>query len=223
MLEKDDLFLTYSCLNSWRNEAGNDTDSLFAFFNSGEHSGASQPHRHLQLLPVEDMVDTSGDGWDLLCNSMVSPCHATLPLLQNPRLPFVHYGIKLRAESDAHSLHNSYVLLLKAALASITGDTSLSNVDAVSIDQDGQTTFSYNLAMTTEVMAILPRKQDAAVMANSSDGYVFVNGTILAGTLMVRDEGDWSQLHQDPELVLSVLDEITYPRTRPVHDAKQNL
>lgn len=43
-------------------------NQLFAFFNSGKHSGASQPHRHIQFLPVEEMVDDAnpGKGWRLL-------------------------------------------------------------------------------------------------------------------------------------------------------------
>jgi ATP adenylyltransferase len=41
LLEEDDLAVTFACLQAWR-KCGLD---LFAFFNSGEHSGASQPHR----------------------------------------------------------------------------------------------------------------------------------------------------------------------------------
>ena len=37
-------------------------EELFGFFNSGQYSGASQPHRHIQFLPVESM--RSGLGKD---------------------------------------------------------------------------------------------------------------------------------------------------------------
>jgi sulfate adenylyltransferase (ADP) / ATP adenylyltransferase len=64
-LEAEDLFATYSCLKGW--EEGNNSTiskSLFAFFNSGTQSGASQPHRHIQFLPVESILEGYGqDGW----------------------------------------------------------------------------------------------------------------------------------------------------------------
>jgi ATP adenylyltransferase len=70
VLEQEDLEATYACLKAWENS--NQT-SLFAFFNSGEHSGASQPHRHLQFLPVENMRESDATrGWDLLIDLVFS-------------------------------------------------------------------------------------------------------------------------------------------------------
>jgi ATP adenylyltransferase len=75
LLEEQDLGATYSCLSEWEAGTGVDTNSrrprLFAFFNSGEHSGASQPHRHIQFLPVEDMAaGQESDGWTLLVDDI---------------------------------------------------------------------------------------------------------------------------------------------------------
>ena len=65
LLEEEDLTATAACLRAW--EDGFDGgQKLFAFFNSGKHSGASQPHRHIQFLPVEDMTGKGGEGWRLL-------------------------------------------------------------------------------------------------------------------------------------------------------------
>lgn len=73
MLQEDDLAATYACLKAWKGQTTDDSRRrLFAFFNSGEHSGASQPHRHLQFLPVEAM--RSGEkpsDWDLLMDQIV--------------------------------------------------------------------------------------------------------------------------------------------------------
>jgi len=67
VLEEDDLEAAYACLKAWEGGSDSKQRSLFAFFNSGEHSGASQPHRHLQFLPVENMHDGKAtSGWDLL-------------------------------------------------------------------------------------------------------------------------------------------------------------
>lgn len=73
VLEQDDLEATYACLKAWQAGTSSKQKHLFAFFNSGEHSGASQPHRHLQFLPVESMRDGDAMGdWDLLIDLILS-------------------------------------------------------------------------------------------------------------------------------------------------------
>jgi ATP adenylyltransferase len=73
VLEQDDLEATYACLKAWQDETSNMQKRLFAFFNSGEHSGASQPHRHLQFLPVENMRNGEvTSGWELLIDLILS-------------------------------------------------------------------------------------------------------------------------------------------------------
>ena len=70
-LEQDDLEATYACLREWQVASG-EKKRLFAFFNSGDHSGASQPHRHIQFLPVEGMRDRdASNGWQLLIDSIL--------------------------------------------------------------------------------------------------------------------------------------------------------
>jgi ATP adenylyltransferase len=55
-LEADDLAATLACLKEWEKpSADGTTGRLFAFFNSGSNSGASQAHRHVQFLPIDDM------------------------------------------------------------------------------------------------------------------------------------------------------------------------
>lgn len=77
LLEEDDLALTHACLKAWDGSgddgAGATTHRLFAFFNSGARSGASQPHRHVQFLPVEEMggVGEAG-GWGLLADRVLA-------------------------------------------------------------------------------------------------------------------------------------------------------
>ena len=76
VLEQDDLEATYACLKAWEEGVPSGTGTgrgrLFAFFNSGDYSGASQPHRHLQFLPVNSMHEgEKSSGWDLLVDSVV--------------------------------------------------------------------------------------------------------------------------------------------------------
>jgi ATP adenylyltransferase len=69
LLEADDLGTAYECLKAYRENG----EELFGFFNSGEHSGASQPHRHIQFLPVESMRSgiEVGKSWEILADSLV--------------------------------------------------------------------------------------------------------------------------------------------------------
>jgi ATP adenylyltransferase len=73
VLEQDDLEATYACLKAWHDGTGSKQRRLFAFFNSGDHSGASQPHRHLQFLPIDSMLeDEVTSSWDLLIDLILS-------------------------------------------------------------------------------------------------------------------------------------------------------
>lgn len=74
-LEEDDLVAAFACLTAWSKSAepGRTASRLFAFFNSGEHSGASQQHRHIQFIPVEDLLrDAVDKEWSLLADNIMS-------------------------------------------------------------------------------------------------------------------------------------------------------
>lgn len=214
LLESDDLYLSHACLRAWE-DAGH---SLFAFFNSGEYSGASQPHRHVQFLPVEDMEGEAeggnGDTWGLLCNTMNTPAHPDLPLLHNPALPIVHFAVNLEDDPSPRIILDKYLLLLKAALTGISGTMELNTLDEAQIQVDGRTTFSYNLAMTSKLMAILPRRAESSRIPNVNEGSVAINGTILAGTMMVKAEDEWSRLRQNPALAQQILRDVSFPRSQ---------
>ncbi len=68
LLEEEDLGAAYECLSAYQE----DGQELFGFFNSGEHSGASQPHRHIQFLPVESMKSgiEKKDSWGVLADEL---------------------------------------------------------------------------------------------------------------------------------------------------------
>ena len=59
---------------------------------------------------------------------------------------------------------------------------------------------SYNLAMTTRRMMICPRRSEGAMIPTNNQGTakqigpIAVNGTLLAGTLMVKTEEEWDAL-----------------------------
>jgi ATP adenylyltransferase len=70
LLERSDLGAAYACLKTYRDNG----EELFGFFNSGKASGASQPHRHIQFLPVESMRSgiEAGIKWDILADNLIN-------------------------------------------------------------------------------------------------------------------------------------------------------
>ena len=214
LLEKDDLVLTHACLRAWQGAVRRDgsfSSRLFAFFNSGEHSGASQVHRHLQFLPENDMAGADNYDWKVLIDRMSIRAHPSLPLFQDPTLPILHFSSPLDQTISDSDLHQKYILLIKAAM-SATQYPGQPLKEDLAIDRKGKTLISYNLAMTTEKIAIFPRCQEAvAIPGAGPESSVAINGTILAGTLMVKDETEWDILRQNHSLLDGMLTSIGYP------------
>ena len=74
--------------------------------------------------------------------------------------------------------------------------------------------------MTLSTMMIAPRKVETATVpvdpAAASDtvdpGIISLNGTILAGTLMVKAEAEWDSLRLHPENLNRALSDVGFPR-----------
>ena len=228
VLELDDLDATYSCLRAWRNgDAVRSLSRLFAFFNSGEHSGASQAHRHLQFLPVDEMSGMQPQaGWVLLIDRMNEKVPGNPDLLQDTSLPFCHYATKIPPEPSPQQLLQTYLMLYHSAVNAvedIKGKVAGAGEISPALDVKGEAAISYNLAITEELMAICPRRAEAAkVPSETADGLVAINGTILAGTLMVKDEGEWHSLQEDGSLLDGVLTSVGVPSTEGLKDSTVN-
>ncbi|KAJ5555666.1 ATP adenylyltransferase C-terminal [Penicillium sp. DV-2018c] len=231
ILDKADLEATYECLKAWNADGdgsssanGSSSKSLFAFFNSGDDSGASQPHRHLQFLPVEAMRQPGPESWhpliDLLGGQPTSPGPSSTSKFHHLQgLPFAHFALPLPSNPSANVLHSIYLKLYKAAAAATRGQSP--GEDTEQSPTAGPASISYNLAMTRSMMMICPRRHETALISVdcatagevADAGVLSLNGTILAGTLMVKAEGEWDSLRQNPEQLVQVLASIGYPRT----------
>ncbi|OJD15421.1 hypothetical protein AJ78_04321 [Emergomyces pasteurianus Ep9510] len=221
LLEKVDLQATFQCLKAWQKHEGPaGSKRLFAFFNSGEHSGASQPHRHLQFLPVETMAQPIEGRWTPLIDGH---CSST-SVFDHPscfNLPFACYAVNLPAEPSAEELLDSYLRLYAMAVkaAKRSQDSQLNSGDSKNFQIDGPAIISYNLAMTTSRMMICPRKSEFAWLPidpkhrdqTQETGLVRLNGTILAGTLMVKAVAEWDILRNQPDILEHVLQAIGFP------------
>ncbi|KAG9630546.1 HIT-like protein, partial [Aureobasidium melanogenum] len=218
MLEQDDLAATHACLKAWEDNKQN--GKLFAFFNSGEHSGASQAHRHLQFLSVDEMKRDQQDAssWDPLIERMLqAPAKEAKELRTSPDLPFTHYATQLPQDPSPDTLYSIYNRLYEAAAAAVRSYISSNQNSGLELhpSEGGSSPISYNLAMTTSTMAIVPRRNEGASIKNGQGvevGSVALNGTLLAGTLMVKLEDEWNTLREDELQLDGILTAIGIPR-----------
>lgn len=195
VLEEDDIAAAYACVEAYAREG----QELFVFFNSGEHSGASQPHRHLQLLPVARMKDgleqvERGGSWSVLADK--------LEVLEQP-LPFAVLTSAATPDMSVKARHEAYVDMYKRAVKAVSPEAEAPG--------EGKAKISYNFAMTRTSMAICPRTAEGAVIRNKMDvevGQVALNGTLLAGTALVKSQAEWDALVENPGLLHGVLKEI---------------
>ncbi|KAL5119514.1 bifunctional AP-4-A phosphorylase/ADP sulfurylase [Pleosporales sp. CAS-2024a] len=219
VLEQDDLEATYACLQAWQGGPSSKQKRLFAFFNSGEHSGASQPHRHVQFLPVESMREGAAtDSWDLLLDIILSGNSEgpSARLMQHDGLPFTHFARTFSSEPTGVELLSIYEELHHAASESVdqyiaTDPTGF----ALHSTDGGDSPISYNLAMTTTGMVILPRRSEGTMLRRhdgSEIGFVALNGTTLGGTMMVKHVEEWDVLRKEPGMLDSILTAIGVPK-----------
>jgi len=177
--EKQESWLTVEDFHAmwcvWR-----DFDSL-VFYNAGKDAGASQRHKHLQLvplplvpsgvqIPIESVFSTA-----LLNDDLVGKIAA---------FPFVHAFAQLEDLS-------SYSPLDAAQITWEYYDILLDSLGARSRAEDRNTQphQPYNLLLTKQWMLIIPRSQEKFAS-------IAVNSLGFAGTLLVRNEEEMQILKQ---------------------------
>lgn len=116
----------------------------FAFYNCGQQSGASQPHKHIQFM-------TLPNGYTPPIDSIANSSPAFIPSakqepLQDSSLPFAHYVARLPddiSDLNEDDLTMYFSSLLQRALTTLK--------------QNGHNHISYNFCLTTKYMMVVPR------------------------------------------------------------------
>lgn len=204
LLEEGDIGAAYDCLKAYRAEG----EELFGFFNSGEHSGASQPHRHIQFLPVESMRSGVQEttGWSILADSLKG----------EPELPFTYFVSTIPDAATPRQLHNIYISLYeKAFKASQRFSENPGSTSALpKTTRKEESRISYNMGLTDRAMVVCPRVSEGPKI-KSIDGQMIgpiaLNGTVLGGTLLVKSEEEWDALRNEESKLKEVLETIGIP------------
>ncbi|KAL2156620.1 hypothetical protein VTH82DRAFT_1365 [Thermothelomyces myriococcoides] len=226
LLERDDLEVAYACIEAYHNhnsssETNDSGSELYVFFNSGPASGSSQPHRHVQLLPVRRMREGLDDdsAWDVLAGQLLDPA-------VRRRVPFTTFAEPIGPGTD---LLATYLRLYRRACAAVLGPSAAADAAAAAVDVSGsegrpegegkQARVEYNLAMTRDVMAIAPRVVEGTAVTVAEEGgngrkeigRLALNGTVLAGTALVKTQAEWDVLRAEPEQLVEILGRIGVP------------
>jgi ATP adenylyltransferase len=161
-----------------------------AFYNAGREAGASQPHRHLQVLPI----DAIGP---LPIDAVLRFAHPQEPVGAVPGLPFNHAYAPMDPDwtnpekISGASFHACYRQLLRAVGLS---------VDAATGSQ--APTAPYNLLVTRKWAFLVPRSRECF-------RDISINALGFAGSLLVKDRSQAETLRRVGPL--TALRHVTIP------------
>lgn len=213
VLDADDLHATLACIGAYEEgspSGGGEDGALFAFFNCGDHSGASQPHRHIQLLPVEAMRQglPAESPWAVLAGRLDGSVAA----------PFTTFSEGISLETSRGDLYAAYIRLYQKAVAAVKGGGG-------EVPVTGEAAISYNMAMTKDRLVLCPRLAEGDAIKDPATGEVVgklsLNGTMLAGTALVKSEAEWDALRNNPQGLVNVLKGVGVPQPSFIEDTNK--
>lgn len=167
-LTLNDFIALWECLAEY--------DAL-AFYNSAAAAGASQPHKHMQLVPLP-----LGPGMRLPIDPLLATAPATDRIVQAPGLPFAHAVVRLdaahpgTAAETARAAYAHYLEMLRRN--NLLGPGGLPAVLP-----------PYNLLVTRQLMLLIPRTQGAF-------DSVPVNALGFVGSFFVPDEAAYQAIRR---------------------------
>lgn len=148
------------------------------FYNGGAAAGASQPHKHLQLVPLPLYPGKAAYPF-----AQMIPATAQAGAIRHlPDLPFRHAWCRLPAEiGDDMAVAAAMSLALYQRMLAYVGIQPLDTPDGP------RQSSPYNLLMTEQWMLLIPRSRESCK-------HVSVNGLGYVGSLFVQDRDGLDQI-----------------------------
>lgn len=142
-------------------------------------------------------------------------------------LPFAYDSIRIPESVTPQVLLQSYEELYFSAQRTVDEmfpdliRPPLEGLTSVEVGKK-KANISYNFAMTTRRMMICPRRSEGAMIPTTSQatvkqiGPIVLNGTLLAGTLMVKTEEEWDALRgiDGSKRLEGIIGEVGIPHKR---------
>lgn len=164
-----------------------------AFYNGGTVAGASQPHKHLQLVPLP----LASEGPEVPLQPAIDRVRYAGPAGTSSLLPFRHAVAAMNPlwlrnpREGAAEARGIYHLMLKAV-----------GMEPESVPRGSRQSTPYNLLATGEWMLLVPRSREFFDGAS-------VNALGFAGALLVRSESELARLKERGPL--EVLKSVAFP------------
>lgn len=151
---------------------------FFAFYNCGDLSGASQPHKHIQLIPL-DPEDDGPPIEKLARKAQVEVAEKpfaidSLPYANHIRRLPSHLSLSTSDDELSMQLSRSFMNLLDLVISTVRHDPTYPIGPP-----------SYNFIMTLEHMHLIPRKMEIHVLEETKEE-ISVNALGFAGMLLVK-------------------------------------
>jgi sulfate adenylyltransferase (ADP) / ATP adenylyltransferase len=142
-----------------------------AFYNGGRLAGASQPHKHLQLVPLPFLANDPTPHARLPIEPTLLAALPAAGVGQSAALPFQHAIVRLDllAGNAVDQLQSAYHAALQACGITI-GDGEIAS----------PASGAYNLLITRDWLFLIPRSQDGV-------GRIGINSLGFAGALLVKN------------------------------------
>lgn len=183
LLTLADFAALWTCLDEY--------DAL-GFYNGGCAAGASQMHKHLQLVPLPLAPGSAS----VPIAPLLPPAEPDTPALV-PALPFVHSFVRLGRDRLATEEAADKAFALYGAMLRHAG------MAAAEPSRPRRQSMPYCFLTTREWMLLLPRTQE-------SFADISLNSLAFAGSLFVRNEAQLACLQQTGPM--NALRAVTLPR-----------
>jgi ATP adenylyltransferase len=159
-----------------------------AFYNGGREAGASQSHRHLQLVPLPLSARHGGDAWSVPMEAVFDQWSSGGGTTRLLRLPFRNAFAVLEPSSfDDADAAGRLLELYTAMLAACGLREESANDSGRAANESERPLGPYNLLVTRGWMLLVPRTQEHF-------GTISVNALGFAGSLFVRGETEMDAL-----------------------------
>lgn len=151
----------------WITLKGIQSTNTLTFYNSGRLAGASQPHKHLQVIPLPFTPNNEG----ILLTQAIDGAEFQGDFGMNPNLPFVHAIAKLHNIVRENSIDTAKIIL----------EYYFELLKKVNLKpQENKQIGSYNMLATKEYLIIIPRLQERSQS-------ISINSLGFAGSLLVSN------------------------------------
>lgn len=189
-LSPSELSAIYALLMGLKSDG--EGKNWFAFYNCGPESGASQPHKHVQFMPLPT-------NYQPFTAKIVETSESFIPdqthePLQDADIPFAHFVAKLPSEKEKLTeeyLAMTFVSLLQRTLSVLKAH------DANHI--------SYNFCATTNYMMLVPRS------SAKFDETLGINSCGVLGLILSKNDGTTALIKSTG--FMSILEAVGFPKT----------